>query len=141
MKLLNKKTDYAIRALLVLAEKKDSFLSVREVSKNQNIPYQFLRRILQELIKNKLVDSREGGKGGFKISKNPDLINLVDVIKIFQGNIQLVECMFRKQLCGNRKTCVLRREIKKIERIVDEKFKGISIAKLLKSSKTNKLRR
>ena len=107
MKLLTKNSDYAIRALLVLAEKRDSFLSARDIAREQGIPYQFLRKILQELIKNKLVVSREGGKGGFKISKDPNSINIVDVRRVFQGNIQLAECMFRKQLCSNRETCML----------------------------------
>ena len=132
MKLLTKNTDYAIRALLVLAKERDSYLSARDISKIQGIPYQFLRRILQKLIKNGLVKSREGGGGGFKINKNPNAIGVIDIIRIFQGNIQFAECMFRKQLCGNRATCVLRKEIKRIEKLVQREFKGIAISKLLK---------
>ena len=58
MKLFTKHTDYAIRALLELAGSKDEFLSARQIAKQQRIPYQFLRQILQGLIKNKLVISK-----------------------------------------------------------------------------------
>ncbi len=133
MKLFTKETDYAVRALLVLAKDKDSFLSARRISKVQNIPYYFLRRILSKLIKHNLVESREGSGGGFKIVKDPAWVGIKDLIKIFQGNIQLTECVFRKRLCQNRKNCVLRKEIKRIEEIVDKEFKGITLAKLLKS--------
>lgn len=132
MKLLTKDAEYAIRALLALAKGRDVFLSVRDISKSQDIPYQFLRRVLQKLIKQKLVKSREGAGGGFRINKNPDAIDVVDIIKIFQGNIRFSDCMFRKQLCRNRSTCVLRKEIKRIEELVDKKFRGISIGVLLK---------
>ncbi len=135
MKLLTKNSDYAIRALLVLAANKDSYLSARDIAKKQDIPYQFLRRILQELIKKKLVLSKEGGKGGFKLNKNPASINIVDIIKIFQGEIQFSECVFRKQVCCNKSTCVLRKEIKRIEKVIDKEFRGVSIAKLLKNTK------
>ena len=52
MKVLTKNTDYAIRALMVLAKDRNNFLSAKKISIGQNIPYQFLRRILQGLIKN-----------------------------------------------------------------------------------------
>lgn len=134
MKLLTKSTDYAIRALLALAKKKNSFLSARDISESQGIPYQFLRRILQKLLKHNLVKSREGGGGGFKINKSANLINVTAIVEVFQGNIQLAECMFRKKLCGNRNICILRNEMKRIEKLVDKEFKGITITKLLNSN-------
>jgi Rrf2 family transcriptional regulator, cysteine metabolism repressor len=140
MKLLTKKTDYAVRAILTLSENKDCFLSARYISGAQNLPYHFLRGILQELIKHKIVVSREGAGGGFKLRKDPHSIGVVDIIKIFQGNIQLTECIFRKRLCQNRKVCALRKEIKRIESIVDKEFKGISIGKLLDSNQKNNRR-
>ncbi len=135
MKLLTKHSDYAIRALLELSKDKKSYLSSREIAKRQDMPYQFTRRILQELIRNKLVSSKEGGKGGFRIKANPGLINIIDVIKIFQGNLQLSECMFRKKICANHSNCILRKEIKRVENIVEKEFKGITLERLLKKQK------
>ena len=135
MKLLTKNSDYAIRALAVLADNKERFVSAREISEKQNIPYQFLRRILRRLILNKLVVSREGGRGGFKINADPKKASIIDVIKIFQGNLQLSDCMFRRKICRNRPHCVLRREIKRVEQIVAKEFEGITLARLLKTHK------
>ena len=135
MKLLTKHTDYAINALLVLAKNKKLFISAREIAKKQGIPYQFLRRILRELIKNNLVISKEGSGGGFKIKINPNTLKITDVIKIFQGNIQLVQCIFRKKLCLNYSTCVLKKQIRGIEKIVVKKFSGITIGSLLRDFK------
>ena len=91
-----------------------------------------MRRILSELIKHNLTEAREGAGGGFKLCKNPDGIKVTDIIKIFQGNIQLSECMFRKKLCDNRKTCVLRKEINRIEKLVTKEFANITIGTLLR---------
>lgn len=139
MKLLTKETDYAVRALLVLAKNKSSFVSARDIAKVQSIPYQFLRRVLGELIKHKIIESREGFGGGFRLIKAEDEVKVDGLIKIFQGNIQISECIFRKRLCHNRKSCALRHEIKKVEKIVSREFEGISIGKLLKNK--NKGRR
>ncbi len=131
MKVLNKATDYAVRALISLGMKPDGWVSAKVISDEQTIPYQFLRRILQELIRGGLVESKEGAGGGVKLAKAPGEIGIADVIEIFQGKVQLSECMFRKQLCSNRANCVLRHEIMRIERMVNSEFSMVTIGKLI----------
>lgn len=131
MKVLTKNTDYAIRALLVLGAHEGEYVSARKISEEQDIPYQFLRRILQELCRNGLVTTREGARGGVKLDREPGSIKVKEIIEIFQGKVELSECMFRKQLCSNRASCVLRHEIMRIEQIVNREFERITIGKLL----------
>ncbi len=131
MKVLTKNTDYAIRALLVLGMHEGEYVSARQISQEQDIPYQFLRRILQDLNKQGLTSSREGAQGGVRLEKNPDAIGVRDVIEIFQGKVELSECMFRKQICANRASCVLRHEIMRIEQLVSREFGQITLGKLL----------
>jgi Rrf2 family protein len=138
MKLLTKNTDYAIRALLVLAKEPSQYLSARMIAREQKMPYQFLRTIMQKLIKNKLVVSKEGVSGGFKIKKDPKKIKITDIIYIFQGNIELSECLFRKKICHNRENCALRKEIKRIELLVGNEFSKLTIYKLLKKTSLSK---
>lgn len=132
MKLLTKNTDYAVRALLVLGASKGAYISARDIAKAQSLPYQYLRRILQVLIKEGLVESKEGGKGGVKIIKDPKEIHLVDLVKIFQGDVQFSECMFRHKICVNRSTCVLRKRIGIIEEKVVKELEGVTIGTLLR---------
>jgi Rrf2 family protein len=131
MKVLNKETDYAVRALISLGMKPEGWVSAKMISDEQAIPYQFLRRILQELIRRGLVVSKEGAGGGVRLGKNPDGIGVAEVIEIFQGKVQVSECMFRKQLCSNRANCVLRHEIMRIEQMVNEEFSKVTIGKLI----------
>ena len=131
MKVLTKHTDYAVRALISLGMKSGSWVSAKAVSEEQAIPYQFLRRILQELIKKGLVLSKEGAGGGVMLGKDPDTIRVRDVIEIFQGQVQVSECMFRKQLCSNRANCVLRHEIMRIEQLVNDEFSKVTVGKLI----------
>lgn len=131
MKLITKDTDYAIRALLYLAQNDEGFKSSQTIARKNKIPLPFLRRVLQVLIKHRIVISKEGVDGGVKLRSKPNSIHLSDLIKTFQGNIQLSECMFRKNLCPNRSRCVLRKRIKGIEQKVIKEFKRLSIATLL----------
>ena len=131
MKVLNKETDYAVRALISLGMKADGWVSAKAISDEQAIPYQFLRRILQELIRSGLVESKEGAGGGVRLGKNPAEIAVAGVIEIFQGKVQISECMFRKQFCSNRANCVLRHEIMRIENMVNQEFSQVTIGKLI----------
>ncbi|NTU57560.1 MAG: Rrf2 family transcriptional regulator [Chlorobiaceae bacterium] len=131
MKVLTKHTDYAVRALISLGMKPDGWVSAKSVSDEQAIPYQFLRRIFQELIRSGLVASKEGAGGGVKLARDPYSIRVKDVIEIFQGEVQVSECMFRKQLCSNRANCVLRHEIMRIEQMVNEEFSKVTVGKLI----------
>lgn len=131
MKVLTKNTDYAVRALLVLGAHEGEYVSAKKVSEEQGIPYQFLRRILQELCRHGLVRTKEGARGGVMLDREPASIKIREVIEIFQGKVELSECMFRKQLCSNRANCVLRHEIMRIEQMVNREFEQITIGKLL----------
>ncbi|MEI8033211.1 MAG: Rrf2 family transcriptional regulator [Chlorobiaceae bacterium] len=132
MKVLTKNTDYAIRALLALAANRGSYQSAKSIATDQGMPYQFLRRLLQELLKRNLIVSKGGVQGGFMLERDPDSITVTELIEIFQGKVQVSECMFRKQICGNRARCVLRHEIMRIEQVVQSEFEKVTIGKLLR---------
>ena len=132
MKLITKNSDYAVRALMMLGQHQDLFISARRIADAQAIPYSYLRKILQRLIKDGLVESREGGRGGFRLKASPHHIRLTDIIQAFQGRIQLSECMFRKKVCPNRKVCALRSHILDIEKTVTEKFSRLTVGQLIK---------
>ncbi len=132
MKVLTKKTDYAIRALLMLGAKRGSYLSAKAIAVEQQMPYQFLRGLLQEMIRHNLIVSKEGVKGGFMLERDPDEIRVRQLIEIFQGAVQVSECVFRKQICANRSRCVLRHEIMRIEEVVNSEFEQVTIGKLLR---------
>jgi Rrf2 family protein len=141
MRLITKETDYAIRAVMSLARSPGRFVSSGEISTRDGIPLQFLRRILQRLLKARLLTSREGVGGGVRLRVSPEKIRVSDIMSVFQGRVALAECMFRKRLCANRGTCVLRARITEIERNLAAQFAGVSIADLLREADSGSRRR
>ncbi len=131
MQLITKKTDYAVRALIYLALNNPRYRSAREISDENGIPYQFLRRILKVLNEKGIVMTKEGKAGGVKLRVNTSRIRVADIIRIFQGDLQLSACMFRGNICSNRKTCILRKRIRNIEKIVEKEFESMTIAGLV----------
>lgn len=131
MKVLTKNTDYAIRSLIYCAKDPDRFISSREISQQEKIPLAYARRIFQVLKGKNILMSQEGVKGGVRLALHPDKIRVGQIIRIFQNDITLSQCLFRKKICPNRPTCVLRVRIKQIEKKVSDEFEKITIQDLL----------
>ncbi len=131
MKLLTKNTDYATRALLHLAKHQGDWIPSRRIAETEGIPLTFVRQILGVLVREGLVRSREGAEGGLQLCKDPAQVPLLEVIRLFQGEVEIAACLFHHEICPNRATCVLRRRIEAIRRAVEEQFGAITLASLL----------
>jgi Rrf2 family protein len=131
MKLITRNTDYAMRALCYIAKRPGGFASASEMGKELKIPGPFLRKILQILSGEGLLESTKGQGGGFSLSLPAEKILLTDLIRIFQNTIRLNECIFKKRLCPNRGICAMKREIDQIEGDVLKRLRKISIASLI----------
>ncbi len=129
---MTKNTDYAARALIYLARSQERLVPSREIAEQEGIPLAFLRRILRELAQEGLINTREGAAGGVKLAVDPRKIELIRLIEICQGKINLVKCLFRRKLCPNRDHCVLRPRLMKIEELVLSELAGITIGGLVK---------
>jgi Rrf2 family protein len=132
VKLITRNTDYAVRALCCIAEQKQEVISADQLVKSLEMPRPFLRKILQTLNKEGLLNSSKGKGGGFALAVSPGKITLTDVMKIFQGPIRLNECKFKKSDCPYINDCLLKKKIDKIEKEVIARLKAITIASIIK---------
>ncbi len=132
MKLITRNTDYAMRALCHIAQQKKEAVTVTEMVAALGIPRPFLRKIVQTLSGEGILASCKGQGGGFSLRKRPGDVRLTDLIRVFQGTIQLNECIFKKKICPMRRSCALKREIDGIERDALTRLHKVSIASLIR---------
>ena len=134
MNLLTRKTDYAIRAIVYLARSSKDVVSSAELENTLKLPRPFIRKILSLLKRKRILKSTQGAGGGFTLSLPPEKIFLVDLMKIFQVKVSLSECLFKKKICPDIKTCPLRGKIKDIEGLVNQELESVTIATLLEGT-------
>jgi Rrf2 family protein len=132
MKLITRNTDYALRAISCIARNKGRLTTVSELVNKLKIPKPFLRKILQELNKKKLLISHKGTGGGFELRIPAQKIFLVNLIEVFQGPFKLNECFLKKEICPNLKVCALRKKMDRLERYVLGELKSITIADIIR---------
>lgn len=103
---LTREGDYGIRSVLYLARqpyKKISF--VTEISEQYKIPRSFLAKILQKLVKAKIVRSYRGVKGGFSLARLAKDITVFDVLEAIEGKLAMNLCLSDKKKCDFSKNC------------------------------------
>jgi len=132
MKLITREIDYAIRALIYLAENGERIVPVTELVDELGITRPFLRKIMQELAKADVVGSYKGNKGGFLLKKKPESIYLIDLVEVFQGKFSLNECILNKDICPNRGDCILKDRVEDIEERVKKDLESIDLRSLIK---------
>ena len=136
MKLITRNTDYAIRALCCIAGHQGQRVSADQLVKNLDMPRPFLRRILQALNKEGILYSFKGKGGGFVLAIPPKKINIMHLMQIFQGNIKINECTFKKNICPNVNECLLKKKIDNIEKEVIRSLEKITLYSLLNEKQT-----
>jgi Rrf2 family protein len=132
MKLLNRDTDYAVKALLYITQKNPKRMSVSELVNALDIPRPFLRKILQILNREGVLNSFKGKGGGFVLAMPPEEILLTRLIDIFQKPVKLTECIFKEKICSDIGTCPLKKRIDTLEQHVISELESITIESLLK---------
>jgi len=96
---LSKFTDYAFRALIYLAENNDRLCTVEELSENLNASEHHIKKIIHKLAKTDYIISIKGRSGGLKLGLKPEEINLGEVLKVTEDNLNIVECLNKESGC------------------------------------------
>jgi Rrf2 family protein len=90
---ISQKTEYALRAMIELAEHRDVRTSAREISEAQHIPLRFLEQQLGALSKAGLVESFRGAGGGCRLAKDAADITVADVVDAIEGPFYPMFCL------------------------------------------------
>ena len=73
--------EYALRALVQLADSPDRPLTVQEISETTSVSATYLAKILGRLARSSLVESRRGPSGGFLLGRSADRVTVFEVIQ------------------------------------------------------------
>jgi len=100
---------YAVRAMLDLAQHyKDGLVLAKDVARRQGISERYLEHLLISLKTEGLIKSVRGAHGGFSLTKPPDKIKLIDIIRVSEGPLVLVECVVDARVCPRSSKCATR---------------------------------
>jgi Rrf2 family protein len=102
---LSRSGEYAIQTMVRLAMRNDEITTIGQIVQEEKIPESFVRKIVQQLIRGKLLKSKRGIRGGITLAKPPVSINVWDIIDITEGPIYFNKCIIGPQECAITSWC------------------------------------
>ena len=136
--------EYGLRCLLALAKAgQDGQLSISEISELEGLSVPYTSKLLSILRKSKLVNAVRGRGGGFRIARNPNEINLLEVITALGGPlIDPNHCdRYSGQLdkCIHTDNCSVQYTLAGLSRIVGQFLSSSTLEDIIQGNNINDL--
>jgi Rrf2 family protein len=131
---LTHRGDYAIRAAIALARGtgSDRYVKLREVSEEMAIPLRYTQEILTLLMRAGLAEARAGKTGGYRLTKRPEDISLLDVVAAAEGPLRLERCTLSGGPCHWEETvCAVHAIWEQANGALVTSLRGQSLARVL----------
>lgn len=133
---LGKRSDYAVRAVLDLAQHHGQGLrKAREIAAAMRIPPGYLPQILASLVRAGLLEATAGRDGGYRLGRSPYEISMLEVVEATEGPLTVMrECVLRDIPCGQDGYCAAHGTWNDAQDAVARKLRGTSFRQLARWS-------
>ena len=128
---LSKKADYALMAMKHLAQKRETCsTSAREIAEQYDIPIELMAKVLQRLVRMRLLASTQGTRGGYMLGRTADSISVADVIEAIDGPFTVTACSTDKHDCEQFNKCSIRDPLWQIRERIAAALGTVTIAEI-----------
>jgi Rrf2 family iron-sulfur cluster assembly transcriptional regulator len=132
---LSTRSRYGVRILVDLARNSNQGpVQMGEISKRQDISVKYLEQLIRPLKQANMVNSVRGPKGGHLLTKKPEDITLGQIVRLFEGQSELVECISNPEKCSMSDDCQVRLAWGDATKVLYEKLDSTTIANLLEGN-------
>ena len=131
--MLSKSCEYALRSIVFIAHKasEQNKIGIPEIAKELDLPSPYLGKILQQLTKNKIIQSTKGPNGGFYINEEAKTVKIIKVIEVVDGLEFFTRCGLGLNQCSDEHPCPLHDDFKIYRDGLWELFNKKSISDLV----------
>jgi Rrf2 family protein len=127
--IINKKFLHAIEAILdISVHSSHNPASAKEITKRQGIPSRYLEKILQELVRQKILKGTRGPNGGYALGKEKRNIFLIDIYNA----VLIIEKKKKEEIDTQMRSKVINPFMENITNEIINSFKSTSIHDLYK---------
>lgn len=128
---LSKKADYALLAMRHLAAHGDrEAVSARELAESYDIPSELLAKVLQRLVRARLLESHQGIRGGYGLSRPAGKVSVAEVIQAIDGPLTVTACSADDHSCEQYTKCNIRDPLWRIKDRIVSALSATSVADL-----------
>ena len=124
-------SDYAFRVLIFAALHGDRPARIADIAQRYGISKSHLTKVVWHLSEAGFLVTSRGRRGGLRLARPPEDINLGDVLRKIEDNRSLVECFGPGNACVITPACAARRMFREAQEAFFSVFDKYSLADLL----------
>ena len=130
---ISAKSRYALHLMLALAMQEEGVnLSVKSVAEQQGISEKYLEQIIPLLIRDGLVRSVRGAKGGYHLVKSAEDYTVGLILRTVEGSIAPVSCLDDAvNQCAQCKECVTLALWEQVDQAISNVVDHVTLADLV----------
>ena len=115
--IFSKATGYGIRALAYMASQPEHGLfGLQEIAEHEDIPAAYLRKVLGELRRHRLLRSTKGIHGGYELGRAPEAITLWEVFSLLEADPYMDMCILGNKVCSPESSCAFHDDWQRIQK-------------------------
>jgi Rrf2 family transcriptional regulator, nitric oxide-sensitive transcriptional repressor len=130
--MLSKTAEYALRAVVCLGRDADETESADQLAEQTKVPRRYLHKVLQDLVRAKLIRSQSGPGGGYALARSPETITILDVVNAVAPLERIRQCPLG--LSSHTQLCPLHAELDRVYAASEAALKNVTVAQLLRST-------
>lgn len=130
---LSHRGDYTLRAALSLAaawSANRSYVKIRQVAEDMELPRSYTPQILGLLAKAGLAEAKAGREGGYRLTKPPSRISILEVIEAAEGELTAEHCALRGGPCHWDDVCALHPTMRKASEAIRNTLARTTLAQV-----------
>ncbi len=128
--MLSQTVEYALRAATYLATVPKQSRTVEQVAEVTHVPIAYLSKVLQQLVRKKIVVSRRGAGGGFTLARAPDQLRILEIVQAVDPIQRITTCPLGLVAHG-RNLCPLHRRLDNALAEMEKAFAASTLAEIL----------
>ncbi|MDQ7013856.1 MAG: Rrf2 family transcriptional regulator [Planctomycetota bacterium] len=136
--MLSQTVEYALRAMSSLAYRPNDLVPTSELAETTKVPSNYLAKVLQTLAGADLIMGRRGVGGGYRLSRAPEEISLLEVVNAVNPVERITTCPLGLDNHGPN-LCPLHRRMDEAARLVMELFGSTTLADIVSGEGTPQL--
>ena len=130
MRIVSDACEYALRAVIWLAQRPGQAQKVREIAEGTRSAPGYLVKVLQGLAKAGILSAQRGSQGGFTLERDPAHLTVLEVINAIDPIERIRVCPLGLESHGEC-LCPMHRQIDDALALIEASFGASTIAQLL----------
>ena len=130
--MFSRSCEYALQGVLYIAlhNKNGQAVGLKVIAESLKIPQHFLSKILQLLVRHKILSSIKGPNGGFQLSEAPENLTLFKIVEIVDGLGIFDRCGIGLKVCSDETACPIHHKYKILKEDIKNLLKEKTVATL-----------